>query len=60
MKRWKVQPSAYTLELPLKVEHVHKVLHISQLRKYVLHSNQAIMDEFVEANDSLIYKKSSV
>ena len=44
---------AYPLDLHIDPEHVCKVFHISQLRKYVLDPNHAIIMEPIEISEDL-------
>ena len=47
---------AYRLHFPTKLEHVHNVFHISQLRKYVPNSNHVIITEPEEVIENLMYE----
>ena len=45
----KLNPIAYRLDLPVELEHVHNVFHISLLRKYVPDPDHTIVSEPLES-----------
>ena len=51
---------AYRLDLPTKLEHVHNIFHILQLRKYVPDPSHIIIAELVEIVENLIYKECPI
>ena len=53
----KLNPVAYCLDLPVELEHVHNVFHISQLRKYIPNPNQTIASEPIEITVDLVYEE---
>jgi len=53
----KVNPIAYWMVLPVELEHVHNVFHISQLRKYILNPDHAIVIEPIEVTEDLVYEE---
>jgi len=55
-----VNPVAYRLRLPTKLEQVHNVFHISQLRKYIPDPNHIIDPEPIEIAENLAYEEHSV
>jgi len=48
---------AYRLDMPVELEHVHNVFHISQLRKYIPDLNHTIASEPIEITASLVYEE---
>ena len=48
-----LHPITYILYLPAKLEHVHSIFSISQLKKYVLDPNYAIVTKFIEVIKNL-------
>jgi len=56
----KLNPVAYRLDLPTKLEHVYNVFYISQLQKYVPDPNHIIIIEPVEIAENLMYEEHSV
>ena len=55
-----MNPIAYRLRLPTKLEQVHNVFHISQLRKYIPDPNHIIDPEPIEIAENLAYEEHSV
>ena len=51
---------AYRLNLPIELEHVRNVFHVSQLQKYVPDSNHIIITEPVEIAKNLMYEEHPV
>jgi len=51
---------AYQLDLPVDLEHVHNMFHISQLRKYVPYPNLAIITELVKVTEDVAYEDCPV
>ena len=51
---------AYRLDLPVELEHVHNVFHISQLRKYISNPNHTIVSKPIEITEDLVYKERPV
>jgi len=56
----RLNPIAYRLELPIELELVHNVLHISQLRKYILDPDHTIVSEPIEITEDLVYEECPV
>jgi len=56
----KLSPVAYRLELPTELEHVHNVVHISQLRIYVPDPYHIIITERVELAEHLMYEERPI
>jgi len=56
----KLNPFAYRLDLPVELEHVHNVFHISQLRKYMLDPDHTVISEPIEITEDLVYKERPV
>jgi len=56
----KLNPAPYRLDLPVELEHVHNVFHISQLRKYTLDPNHAIVSESIEITADLVYEEQPI
>jgi len=56
----KLNPVAYPLDLSMEIEHVHNVFHISQLRKYTLDPNHAIVSEPIEITADLVYEEQPI
>ena len=51
---------AYRLDLPMELEYVYNVFHVSQLRKYILDLDHAIATEPLEVAGDLVYKEHPV
>ena len=56
----KFNPVAYPLDLPIELERVHNVFHISQLRKYIPDPNRTIVSEPLEITADLAYEERPV
>ncbi|XP_074299784.1 uncharacterized protein LOC141630951 [Silene latifolia] len=46
---------AYRLALPLALERIHTIFHVSQLRKYVIDPSHVLEAEKIELDDALTY-----
>jgi len=55
-----LNPVAYRLDLPVELEHVHNVFHISQCRKYISDLDHTIVSEPLEITEDLVYEKRPV
>ena len=51
---------AYKLELPLSLEGVHDVFHVSQLRRYVKDGNHVVDHTELELRPDLSYSEQPV
>ena len=57
----KINPTAYRLALPPKLQHVHDVFHISQLQKYVHDPTHTIVHKTLEIDpNGLTYEEQPV
>jgi len=56
----KVNLAAYRLDLPVGLEHVHNVFHVSQLRKYVPDPDHAIIAKSITIIEDLAYEEHPV
>jgi len=56
----KLNSAAYRLDLPVKLEHVHNMFHISQLRKYIPDPDHTIASEPLEITKDLVYEERPV
>ena len=56
----KLNPVAYRLDLPVELEHMHNVFHISQLGKYIPDSNHTIAFEPIEITADLVYEEQPI
>ena len=56
----KLNPVACKLDLPIELEHVHNAFHISQLRRYILDPNHALVTEPIELIEDLTYKEHPI
>ena len=56
----KLNPVAYRLDLLVNLKHVHNIFHISQLRKYVLDPDHAIITEPIEVIEDLAHEEHAV
>ena len=56
----KLNPMAYWLNRPTKVEHVRNVFHTSQLRKYVLTPSHIIEAEPIEIVGNVAYEERPI
>ena len=48
---------AYWLDLPVELEHIHNVLHVLQLMKYILDPNHVLVITSAEVTKDLTYKE---
>ena len=53
----KLNPVAYRLDLPIELEHVQNVFHVSQLKKYIPNSDHTIVSEPIEITEDLVYEE---
>ena len=51
---------AYQLDLPVELEHVHTVFHISQLRKYIPDLDDFIVTKPIKVTEDLVYEELPV
>ena len=56
----KLNPIAYRLGLPIELEHMHNVFHISQLRKYIPDPDHTIVSEPIEITEDLVYEECPI
>ena len=56
----KVGPVAYRLALPLELEKIHNVFHVSMLRRYRLESSHVISSKTIELRPDLTYEEEPV
>jgi len=56
----KLNPLTYWLDLPVELEHVHNVFHMSQLRKYTPDPNHTPVFEPIEIIGDLVYEQRLV
>ena len=56
----KLNPVAYWLDLPVELEHVIHVFHISQLRKYIQDPDHTIVSKPIEITEDLVYEELPV
>ena len=57
--KW-IRPLAYRLTLPLDIEKIHDVFHVSQLRKYILDLSHILSYLPLQIQKDLSYKKELV
>jgi len=53
----RLNPVAYRVELPVELEHVHNVFHISQLRKHIPDPDHTIVSEPIDITKDLVYEE---
>ena len=53
----KVGPMAYCLALPLELEKIHNVFHVSMLRRYRLNPSNVVSSETIELRSDLTYEE---
>ena len=51
---------AYWLDLPVELENLYNVFHMSQPKKYIPDSNHAIITKPTEVTEDLVYEESPV
>ena len=56
----KVSPVVYKLALPLELEKIHNVFHVSMLRRYMLDPSHIVSSETIELRPDLTYKEESI
>ena len=56
----KVGPVAYCLALPLELEKIHNVFHVSMLRRYRSNPSHVVSSETIELRPDLTYEEDSV
>jgi len=56
----KLNPATYHLDLPVELEYVHNVFHISQLRKYTPDPNHTTISEPIKITADLVYEEQSI
>lgn len=56
----RVGPSAYRLDLPAEVGDVHRVFHVSQLKRYVSHPSHVLQPERLKLQPTLRYEETPV
>ena len=53
----KVGPMAYRLALPLELEKIHNVFHVSMLRRYRSNPSHVVSSETIELRPDLTYEE---
>ena len=56
----KVGPMAYRLALPLELEKIHNVFHVSMLRRYRSDPSHVVSSETIELRSDLTYKEEPI
>ena len=56
----KVGPVAYKLSLPLELENIHNIFHVSMLRRYRLDPSHVVSSNIIELPPDLIYKEEPI
>ena len=56
----KVGPVAYRLALPLELEKIHNVFHVSLLRRYRSNLSLVVYSEMIELRSDLMYEDELV
>ena len=56
----KVGPVAYRLALPLELEKIHNIFHVSMLRRYRSDPSHVVSLEVIEFRPDLTYEEESV
>ena len=56
----KVGPVAYRLALPLELEKIHNVFHVSMLRRYLLDLSHVVSSETIELRSNMTYEEEPV
>ena len=56
----KVGPVAYRLALPLELEKIHNVFHVSMLRRYISDLSHVVSSETIELRPDLTYEEEPV
>ena len=55
-----VGPMAYRLALPLELEKIHNVFHVSMLRRYKSYQSHVVSSETIELRSDLTYEEEPV
>lgn len=56
----KVGPAAYRLQLPVKLDQVHDVFHVSRVRKYIPDSSHVLQAQQIELKEDMSYEEKLV
>ena len=56
----KVGPVAYKLTLPLELEKIHNVFHVSMLRRYRSNPSHVVSSETIELRPDLTYEEEPI
>ena len=56
----KVGPVAYRLALPLELEKIHNVFHVSMLRRYRSEPSHVVSSEIIELRTDLTYEEEPI
>ena len=56
----KVGPVAYRLALPLELEKIHNVFHVSMLRMYRSEPSHVVSSEIIELRTDLTYEEEPI
>jgi hypothetical protein len=52
----KYGPMSYQVELPAKLAGVHNVFHVSQLKRYLRHPTDVVIEDTIPLEPDLMYK----
>ena len=55
-----IRTIAYRLALPLEMERIHNVNHVSQLRKYILDPNHIIPYQTLQVREDISYVEEPI